>query len=127
MGIAYGAEILGNFKFHVVGYALVFLYSRKELYKFRVFFGVQQFSYHTKHTLNTLCKRADFFLSFEHRQFRRLHNAGLNEAEAEFFVFFFLTRLDNPAHYFLYLRYEPDKYSGVQHIEEGMECGKDNG
>ena len=121
VSIAHGAQILGNLLLHVVGYGLIFLYPCVKLHKLRVVAYANQLAYHTKHTLNTLCKARNLFVCFEHREFGRLHDASLNEAQTEVFFLVFLARLDNPAYNLLYLRYEPDKYSGIKEVEKRVE------
>ena len=121
MGVAHLIEIFGNLYLHIVGDALILLDTRIELDKFLLVLLDEQLTHHTEHALHALRERLNLLLCLQHRELRRLHEAGSNKVQAEVFFLVHLLRLDNPAYEALNLRDEPNQDERVDHIKAGME------
>ena len=122
VGIADLVEVLGNLYLHVVGDALVLLYARECLYELGLVLLVYQVAHQVEHPLYAHAKLVYLLLCLQHGEFRGLHDAGGDEAQAEVLLLALgFLGLDDAAHELLYLRNEPDEDGGVGHVEAGVE------
>ena len=90
-------QIRGDLYLHIVGDALVFLYTGEQLGELLVVFLGEELTHHSKHPLHTLAEADNLFLGFEHRELRRLQETSGNEMQAEILLIINLLRLDYPA------------------------------
>ncbi len=127
VGVAHRVEIFGNLDLHVVGDVLVFLYALVELVLLAALLLSEQVGHHAEHAFHALGKALYFLLCLEHREFRGLHDAHLDEAQAELVLVALGLATDNGAHHLLHLRDEPDEHEGVGDIEARMERREHDG
>ena len=131
VGITHGVEVLGNLQLHVVGDALVLLYSCEQLVEVaslvvllvrRTARQGQQLTHHTEHALHAVGKLLYLLLGLQHGKLGGLHESGSNEVQAEVLLLVDLLGLDDPADELLYLGDEPNQDKGIGHVERRVEC-----
>ena len=126
--IAHHVQVLGNLNLHRVADILVFLNARIELAEIVLVGGGKQFSHKSEHALYAVGKRGNLFLCLQYRELGGFHNGVATDvAQAELLFSVTALGLDDAAHQFLYLRYEPYQCEGVGHVEAGVEGCQHNG
>ena len=75
MGIAHVVEIYGYLNLHIVGYAFIFLYARKQFDKLVLVGLDEQFSYHREHPLYPFGKGVNLLLCLQYGYLGGLHDS----------------------------------------------------
>lgn len=121
VGVAHLVEVFGNLYFHVVGDVLILVYAVVNLHELVFVLLSEQVSHHAEHALYALCEALYLFLSLQHGELRRLHDATLYEAQAEVVVVSVGPWLPNPAAHFSHMLDKGQQYDGVGNVEARVE------
>ena len=125
MGIAHLLQVLGDFHFHIVGNTFVLLDACIKFDKVLLvgFFArhLVKVHHHTKHALDTLAEQHDFLLCHIDGDFRCLHQAARDVAQALVLFVDIWLLLDDCADKSFYLRNEPNEDACVGKVEASVE------
>ena len=112
-------QVASDLTFEPVGHLLHLPHPLDLFLKCRIISLIVQLPDKAEHLAHPVGEESGLLLCLKNRDFRGLHDTGLDILEAELLIGVLLR--NNVGHHFLKLRDKPDQDSGVGHIEHCVE------